>query len=78
MCFRERRPLVEALLNFHVEGISPFRGKDLFHANDADSRAAFAAKPHTHTHDDRESATGRSRRTSRPLARVPRLARAVA
>lgn len=60
------------------EGTSPFRGKDLFHANDADSRAAFAAKQHTHTHDDRESATGRSRRTSRPLARVPRLARAVA
>ena len=72
-----RRPLVEATLNFHLEGM-PFRGKDLFHANDADSRAAFAAKPHTHTHDDRESATGRSRRTSRPLSRVPRLARAVA
>jgi len=49
-----------------------------FFASDADGRAAFRAKPHTRARDDRESATGRSSRASRPLAPVPRLARAVA
>ena len=43
------------------EGTSPFRGKDLFHANDADSRAAFAAK-HTHAH------ARRPRECDRPFA----------
>lgn len=49
-----------------------------FSLRDADGRAAFRAKPHTRARDDRESATGRSSRASRPLAPAPRLARAVA